>query len=233
MLQNSILDFSDSSNNGNLAPRSPSRSADDEYDLQMNNISLLKAQLKVRHFKKTCKTMLELILLLLYLLHGLQQLVTHERDMLKKDVKKITMERDGALKHLSLTTGIYVLTLLHSQIYSISLVTLIATFSTKLVCMYTCAFLFVCWGRPVTSREIWFLYYTRSILCSSTITAPSFYYMYFSLESLPLKAKKYTKSTFSGNMELGGHHHHRTASDTASGTSSTSAKPGNVHQISF
>ena len=33
------------------------------------------------------------------------QLVTHERDMLKKDVKKITMERDGALKHLSLTTG--------------------------------------------------------------------------------------------------------------------------------
>ena len=153
--------------------------------------------------------------------------------MLKKDVKKITMERDGALKHLSLTTGIYVLTLLHSQIYSISLVTLIATFSTKLVCMYTCAFLFVCWGRPVTSREIWFLYYTRSILCTSTITAPSFYYMYFSLESLPLKAKKYTKSTFSGNMELGGHHHHRTASDTASGTSSTSAKPGNVHQISF
>ena len=117
--------------------------------------------------------------------------------MLKKDVKKITMERDGALKHLSLTTGIYVLTLLHSQIYSISLVTLIATFSTKLVCMYTCAFLFVCWGRPVTSREIWFLYYTRSILCSSTTTAPSFYYMYFSLESLPLKAKKYTKSTWS------------------------------------
>ena len=117
--------------------------------------------------------------------------------MLKKDVKKITMERDGALKHLSLTTGIYVLTLLHSQIYSISLVTLIATFSTKLVCMYTCAFLFVCWGRPVTSREIWFLYYTRSILCSCTTTAPSFYYMYFSLESLPLKAKKYTKSTWS------------------------------------
>ena len=146
------------------------------------------------------------------------------------------MERDGALKHLSLTTGIYVLTLLHSQIYSISLVTLIATFSTKLVCMYTCAFLFVCWGRPVTSREIWFLYYTRSILCSCTTTAPSFYYMYFSLESLPLKAKKYRKSRgsfFSGNMELGGHHHHRTASDTASGTSSTSAKPGNVHQISF
>jgi len=55
--------------------------------------------------------------------------------MLKKDVKKITMERDGALKHLSLTTG---------------------------------------------------------------------------------------------NMELGGHHHHRTASDTASGTS-TSAKPGKTH----
>ena len=33
------------------------------------------------------------------------QLVTHERDMLKKDCKKISMERDGALKHLSLTTG--------------------------------------------------------------------------------------------------------------------------------
>ena len=32
-------------------------------------------------------------------------MVTHERDMLKKDVKKISMERDGALKHLSLTTG--------------------------------------------------------------------------------------------------------------------------------
>ena len=28
--------------------------------------------------------------------------------MLKKDVKKITMERDGALKHLSLTTGNYI-----------------------------------------------------------------------------------------------------------------------------
>merc|ERR1712141_306896 len=68
----------DSGSNGNAnSPRSP-RSAEDDYDFQMNNFSLLKAQLK---------------------------LVTHERDMLKKDVKKITMERDGALKHLSLTTG--------------------------------------------------------------------------------------------------------------------------------
>ena len=33
---------------------------------------------------------------------------------------------------------------------------------------------------------------------------------------------------FPGNMELGGHHHHRTASDTASGTS-TSVKPGKTH----
>ena len=41
------MNISDSSNNGNPAPRSPSRSADDEYDFQMNNFSLLKAQLKV------------------------------------------------------------------------------------------------------------------------------------------------------------------------------------------
>lgn len=66
-------------NAGSGQPRSPSRSEELDYDYQMNNISLLKAQLK---------------------------LVTHERDMLKKDVKKISMERDGALKHLSLTTGI-------------------------------------------------------------------------------------------------------------------------------
>ena len=157
--------------------------------------------------------------------------------MLKKDVKKITMERDGALKHLSLTTGIYVLTLLHSQIYSISLVTLIATFSTKLVCMYTCAFLFVCWGRPVTSREIWFLYYTRSILCIVQQQPPLFTTCTFRWKVCPWKLRSIQSQHdlffFSGNMELGGHHHHRTASDTASGTSSTSAKPGNVHQISF
>ena len=109
--------------------------------------------------------------------------------MLKKDVKKITMERDGALKHLSLTTGIYVLTLLHSQIYSISLVTLIATFSTKLVCMYTCAFLFVCWGRPVTSREIWFLYYTRSILCIVQQQPPLFTTCTFRWKVCPWKLR--------------------------------------------
>ena len=33
------------------------------------------------------------------------QLVTHERDMLKKDCKRISLERDGAYKHLSLTTA--------------------------------------------------------------------------------------------------------------------------------
>ena len=32
--------------------------------------------------------------------------MTHERDMLKKDVKKISMERDSAYKHLTITTGI-------------------------------------------------------------------------------------------------------------------------------
>ena len=34
------------------------------------------------------------------------QLVTHERDILKKDVKRISLERDGAYKHLSLTTAV-------------------------------------------------------------------------------------------------------------------------------
>ena len=33
------------------------------------------------------------------------QLVTHERDILKKDCKRISLERDGAYKHLSLTTA--------------------------------------------------------------------------------------------------------------------------------
>ena len=50
----------------------------------------------IMNFHRVFETCLTLIYL---------QLVTHERDMLKKDVKKITMERDGALKHLSLTTG--------------------------------------------------------------------------------------------------------------------------------
>ena len=31
--------------------------------------------------------------------------MTHERDMLKKDCKRISLERDGAYKHLSLTTA--------------------------------------------------------------------------------------------------------------------------------
>ena len=33
-------------------------------------------------------------------------MVTHERDILKKDVKRISLERDGAYKHLSLTTAV-------------------------------------------------------------------------------------------------------------------------------
>ena len=42
----------DSGSNGNAnSPRSP-RSAEDDYDYQMNNMSLLKAQLKVRKFRK-------------------------------------------------------------------------------------------------------------------------------------------------------------------------------------
>ncbi len=74
----SFLDPGSNSNGSGNPPRSPTRSIGDDMDYQMNNLSLLKAQLK---------------------------LVTHERDMLKKDVKKITMERDGAYKHLTLTTA--------------------------------------------------------------------------------------------------------------------------------
>ena len=33
-------------------------------------------------------------------------MVSHERDILKKDVKRISLERDGAYKHLSLTTAV-------------------------------------------------------------------------------------------------------------------------------
>ena len=33
-------------------------------------------------------------------------MVTHERDILKKDCKRISLERDGAYKHLSLTTAV-------------------------------------------------------------------------------------------------------------------------------
>ena len=50
----------------------------EEFDYQQSNITLLKAQLK---------------------------LVTHERDMLKKDVKRISQERDGAYRHLSLSAS--------------------------------------------------------------------------------------------------------------------------------
>ena len=32
-------------------------------------------------------------------------MVTHERDMLKKDVKRIAQARDGAFKHLSMTSS--------------------------------------------------------------------------------------------------------------------------------
>ena len=71
----------------------------------------MKAQLKVRKEKSDTETlhiMSSVFRVGFYLnaFPSLLQLVTHERDMLKKDVKKITMERDGALKHLSLTTGI-------------------------------------------------------------------------------------------------------------------------------
>ena len=88
--------------NGNPPPRSPSRTTDDEYDFQMGSHSLnfLKAQLKACSHN------------VLFLLGRIEkkmsfflQTVTHERDMLKKDVKKITIERDGALKHLELTTS--------------------------------------------------------------------------------------------------------------------------------
>ena len=58
------------------APLSPLRS--EEFDYQQSNITLLKAQLK---------------------------LITHERDMLKKDVKRISQERDGAYRHLSLSAS--------------------------------------------------------------------------------------------------------------------------------
>ena len=50
----------------------------EEFDYQQSNITLLKAQLK---------------------------LVTHERDMLKKDVKRISQERDGAYRHMSLSAS--------------------------------------------------------------------------------------------------------------------------------
>merc|ERR1719412_2416613 len=58
------------------APLSPLRS--EEFDYQQSNITLLKAQLK---------------------------LVTRERDMLEKDVKRISQERDGAYRHLSLSAS--------------------------------------------------------------------------------------------------------------------------------
>ena len=43
--------------------------------------------------------------LTIYYVSDILQLVTHERDMLKKDCKRISLERDGAYKHLSLTTA--------------------------------------------------------------------------------------------------------------------------------
>merc|ERR1719412_4146 len=58
------------------APLSPMRR--EEFDYQQSNITLLKAQLK---------------------------LVTHERDNLKRDVKRISQERDGAYRHLSLSAS--------------------------------------------------------------------------------------------------------------------------------
>ncbi len=95
-----FLDPGASSANGN-PPRSPTRSVTDDLDYQLNNMSLLKAQLKVNNLILsvqvwTCSDLFK---------HVFFQLVSHERDMLKKDVKKITMERDGAYKHLSLTNA--------------------------------------------------------------------------------------------------------------------------------
>ena len=51
--------------------------------------------------------MLMFIFFLLLYVFFYFQLVTHERDMLKKDVKKISMERDSAYKHLTITSGIF------------------------------------------------------------------------------------------------------------------------------
>ena len=42
----SHLLISDANNGNVIPPRSPSRTTDDEYDYQMNNFSLIKAQLK-------------------------------------------------------------------------------------------------------------------------------------------------------------------------------------------
>ena len=42
----SNLYISDANNGNVIPPRSPSRTTDDEYDYQMNNFSLIKAQLK-------------------------------------------------------------------------------------------------------------------------------------------------------------------------------------------
>lgn len=55
---------------------SPIRS--EEFDHQQSTVTLLKAQLK---------------------------LVTQERDHLKKEMKKVSHERDGAIRHLSLSTS--------------------------------------------------------------------------------------------------------------------------------
>jgi len=71
-----LSDGKDSHSVYSPAPLSPMRS--EEFDYQQSNITLLKAQLK---------------------------LVTHERDMLKKDVKRISQERDGAYRHMSLSAS--------------------------------------------------------------------------------------------------------------------------------
>ena len=71
-----LSDSKDSHGVYSLAPLSPLRS--EEFDYQQSNITLLKAQLK---------------------------LVTRERDMLEKDVKRISQERDGAYRHLSLSAS--------------------------------------------------------------------------------------------------------------------------------
>ena len=60
------------------SPSSLSPMRSEEFDHQQSSITLLKAQLK---------------------------LVTQERDLLKKDMKRVSAERDGAIRHLSLSTG--------------------------------------------------------------------------------------------------------------------------------
>ena len=85
----------------------------DMSEYQQTSISLLRAQLKVGQY---AQSLFNSFIIMYHVseirsfdsysyLHPILQLVTHERDMLKKDCKRISLERDGAYKHLSLTTA--------------------------------------------------------------------------------------------------------------------------------